>query len=1058
MMSATHVSDTFEVGRYNHIPRTEGARKGCNLSELRESLQSTGHLRSAQMLLGMEIFFLDSQSAKEEASESLLQACLEDKNSDVLWDAEGFIRLDLAKFYSQDGKKDAARVQFHEACTAFRKAPVPASENYADRYIKLSELKANDFADHKESFNAWKQFFDECSNLGDLSVVTSACSKVADAAFQIYKDTRLEQDRIIFWSWQSQAEKLLEDVGDLYFMYLGHITTSVPALGLVSNNGAILQWHEDFEAKYPYFNLWNFRLVAKAYHQGIFTRIDDERNRNTFKNAKEISDIFHDRKVFWEEPPDHTTKPDNQVHSIASLKGQRPKDAWFHEWSNHLSVVGQGAYDWYGMDSGTLTVKPYRVTVEILLRWVREGITKKQLTEKELETILNKASWSESSDVYTLLDQVDVEHFANLVLGSSAAPVSSDHWSKTFAILSNWLGTTDDHHHLQKPFLLLRLQHDRLLRVMNSECSAREKAIEAERLLEFESKAPKEIQEVGGHNVPAWRNVVCSLKTVQYQEEHGHPLIDEESPEFQEILRLFQISLKEFQESGLLVNEANTQMMIAELYYCPAQRLHPQAMDPFQGALRDAEITYQKIREGWKILRGWDKVDKVLSASEEKRRLMIHPLALGVIRQIPDTLQVLRGSTIWSTVQSAKSIGLGWLMQINKIEPSENSPAESKLNYSDFQKLPNITTEELQAITDDNDGDVVYVDWYRGSIEANQMPCPIVATLSPGNPPQASFVNMSWEEIDKILDKWLAFDDTDLLKDDARAILQQLSPLLEPLKECSKPGQVIVLSPTGGLSRVPLHAITIDEQILIQRNPVVYTSSLTVLNVLFKARKEVERRRISTSQPFKAAVFGEPPTKAGKNALNFLSETLSVDPCRGFDFTTHRFKFASRDHDLDLLHYHSHAKFKDTDPKSQSLIFDDNDISLTEVFALPFAPNSCHVTLLGCGSGMTKTSAVSGEIIGLVPAFLYSGAGSTVSTLWPFDDRDAALYTRYFYESVFEILKGGRADRVDLARANQAAILKIMDAKAELYHWAPFILNGYWKMSVRGVKKDFGNV
>ena len=126
-------------------------------------------------------------------------------------------------------------------------------------------------------------------------------------------------------------------------------------------------------------------------------------------------------------------------------------------------------------------------------------------------------------------------------------------------------------------------------------------------------------------------------------------------------------------------------------------------------------------------------------------------------------------------------------------------------------------------------------------------------------------------------------------------------------------------------------------------------------------------------------------------------------------------------------------------------------MSLSDVFGFAPTTNSYHATLLARGSGMTKTSVISGEVVGLVPTFLYPGAGSTVSTLWPFDDRDAALYTRFFYEDIDGILQDGRNRRVNLARANQAAVLRIMDAKSETYHWAPFILNGFWMMSVCGV-------
>ena len=124
-------------------------------------------------------------------------------------------------------------------------------------------------------------------------------------------------------------------------------------------------------------------------------------------------------------------------------------------------------------------------------------------------------------------------------------------------------------------------------------------------------------------------------------------------------------------------------------------------------------------------------------------------------------------------------------MRISKAKAPETTPSESLARCSDFQELPTITFDDVRAITDDVGGDVVYVDWYRGSNEVNQMQCPMIATLSPGKPPQASFVKMSWETIDDIIAKWLKYNDSHLLNKDASSLLQQLSPLLEPLSEVS---------------------------------------------------------------------------------------------------------------------------------------------------------------------------------------------------------------------------------------------------------------------------------
>ena len=109
---------------------------------------------------------------------------------------------------------------------------------------------------------------------------------------------------------------------------------------------------------------------------------------------------------------------------------------------------------------------------------------------------------------------------------------------------------------------------------------------------------------------------------------------------------------------------------------------------------------------------------------------------------------------------------------------------------------------------------------------------------------------------------------------------------------------------------------------------------------------------------------------------------------------------------------------------------------------------------------MSKTAPTE-DVIGLVPSLLYAGASSTVSTLWPFSDEDAAAYSESFYEGFLEgegsgteVGKQGGEEVppsandvvVNMAKLNQKAVLSIMRERPELYHWAPFVLNGYWMM------------
>ena len=65
----------------------------------------------------------------------------------------------------------------------------------------------------------------------------------------------------------------------------------------------------------------------------------------------------------------------------------------------------------------------------------------------------------------------------------------------------------------------------------------------------------------------------------------------------------------------------------------------------------------------------------------------------------------------------------------------------------------------------------------------------------------------------------------------AKLQLQKLAPLVAHLQAITAPGENLVLCPTQELHRLPLHAIAVGGHALIERNPVVYIQSLTLLRL-----------------------------------------------------------------------------------------------------------------------------------------------------------------------------------------------------------------------------------
>lgn len=61
-----------------------------------------------------------------------------------------------------------------------------------------------------------------------------------------------------------------------------------------------------------------------------------------------------------------------------------------------------------------------------------------------------------------------------------------------------------------------------------------------------------------------------------------------------------------------------------------------------------------------------------------------------------------------------------------------------------------------------------------------------------------------------------------------------LDRLICPLDTWTNPGDLLVLSPSGPLHSLPLHALALPGgQLLIERNPIVYSSSLSILRHCF---------------------------------------------------------------------------------------------------------------------------------------------------------------------------------------------------------------------------------
>jgi CHAT domain-containing protein len=308
--------------------------------------------------------------------------------------------------------------------------------------------------------------------------------------------------------------------------------------------------------------------------------------------------------------------------------------------------------------------------------------------------------------------------------------------------------------------------------------------------------------------------------------------------------------------------------------------------------------------------------------------------------------------------------------------------------------------------------------------------------------------------------------------------LQDLEPLVRPLKTMTRPGAVLVLCPTMGLRHVPLHAMMIDdEQILLERNPVVYTPSFTVLHHL--ARIQEDRSGILERTDKQNAVISvyasespnSPEPKRVTDSLSSLSSRLGTSLQSGAHVSVPF--FVSYTHDCDIIHFHGHS-VSTSGAETQALVLepDREDFDTGTRSDVPNSDNNDHhltartvlqaisfnrtplIVNMACSSGKNQFKP-GDELFGLTPAFLLAGAATVVGTMWPIRSADGRLFTKHFYGELDKGKDGqgsqsGKRQTVNVARALQQAALRIRDDEATEapYHWAGFVMSGLWKLKL----------
>lgn len=235
----------------------------------------------------------------------------------------------------------------------------------------------------------------------------------------------------------------------------------------------------------------------------------------------------------------------------------------------------------------------------------------------------------------------------------------------------------------------------------------------------------------------------------------------------------------------------------------------------------------------------------------------------------------------------------------------------------------------------------------------------------------------------------------------------QFRPLVEPILEWADEGDIIWFVPHDVLHHAPLHAVRIQGRYLVERNPVCYAPSASVMKYCQANRKGTRQHALVVGDPRHDLIHAREEAYA-------VSEQFGTEPLMGAAATKSRVKsiLKQQGEQLDVLHFACHGKLNREQALASGITLarekqaelerageESGILTAAEIFNLQL--NADLVTLSACDSGVNERRP-GDELIGLTRALIYAGTPSVLVSLWSVDDLSTRLLMEHFYEKLIE--------------------------------------------------------
>ncbi len=222
--------------------------------------------------------------------------------------------------------------------------------------------------------------------------------------------------------------------------------------------------------------------------------------------------------------------------------------------------------------------------------------------------------------------------------------------------------------------------------------------------------------------------------------------------------------------------------------------------------------------------------------------------------------------------------------------------------------------------------------------------------------------------------------------------------LIKPFEQNLKGVEYLGIIPDGALHFLSFSALKNDQGYLIDRYPLFYAPSASVLEYTFAKRKDEKLTRVLAIGNPDLGNYNYDLPLAELEAQSIKWNYPDMDILTGAKATKEW--LVSNISKYGIIHLATHGEFDEVNPLSSSLWLssqqpDNRKLTVKEIFGLDI--HADLVTLSACQTGLGKLNA--GELIGLNRAFFYAGTHALVSALWRVDDLSTSVLMKHFYRN-----------------------------------------------------------